>query len=58
LAGLMFGYSIFIIPTTVVHLLHPETLLGLPSIMCGFAILLALTLGCIVIPNAAERRKR
>jgi hypothetical protein len=58
LAGLMFGYAIFIIPTTAVHLLNPETLSGLPSIMCGFGVLLALALGLIVMPNATERKKR
>ena len=57
IVGLMLGYTIFIIPATTVNLVDPGTIAGIPSIMCGFAVLLALSLAFIVLPAAAERRK-
>ena len=56
LIGLMFGYTIFIIPSTYANLVSPEAISGMPSIMCGFAVLLALALAFIVSPNAAKRK--
>lgn len=56
LSGLMLGYAIFLIPTTTVNFLKPETLAAIPSIMCGFAVLLALTLSFIVLPLSARRK--
>ena len=57
LAGLMFGYAIFLLPTTTVNFLKPETMAAIPSVMCGFAVLLALMLGFVVLPAAALKRK-
>ena len=39
--GLMLGYLVFIVPTTIVALLKPETQAAIPSVMCGFAVFLA-----------------
>ena len=55
-AGLMLGYTIFIIPATSVNLIDTATVTGIPSIMCGFAVLLALMVGFVVLPAAAERK--
>lgn len=54
---LAIGYASFIIPTTVVNIINPETISAIPSIMCGFAILLALCLVFGVIPNTHELQK-
>ena len=54
--GVMLGYTVFIIPATTVNLVNPATISGIPSIMCGFAVLLALVLGFVVLPAAAQRR--
>lgn len=51
------GYAVFIIPTIAVNLLNPETIAGIPSIMCGFAVLLAMVLLFAVTPRIAEKRK-
>jgi len=51
---LAIGYASFIIPTTIVNIVNPETIHGIPSIMCGFAVLLALCLVFGVIPNTHE----
>ncbi len=45
------GYASFMLPTTIVYLIDPTTIAGIPSIMCGFAVLLALCLIFAVLPN-------
>lgn len=54
LSALMFGYSIFIIPTVTVSLLNPDTVRGIPSVMCGFAVLLALALVFGMLPATVQ----
>lgn len=46
----LLGYMSFMVPTTVVNLFWPGTFNGIPSIMCGFALLFALTLSLGVMP--------
>lgn len=46
------GYASFIVPTTVANIIDPATIAGIPSIMCGFAVLLALVLIMRVAPLA------
>lgn len=45
-----FGYLSFIIPTAVVNTVNPSTIDGLPSIMCGFAVIYALILAFGIVP--------
>jgi hypothetical protein len=54
LTFLAIGYMAFIIPTTAANLIDPSTLAGIPSIMCGFAVILAVMLTMVVIPNYYE----
>lgn len=56
LTGLAFGYLAFMVPTTTVNMLDRSTIEGIPSIMCGFAVLLALTLVLWVLPKAGIKR--
>lgn len=56
IGALMFGYAIFLIPTTSAALANPGVLSAIPSIMCGFAVLLALILGLLVLPSTAKRK--
>lgn len=51
LIALAVGYAAFIVPTILVNTLDPSTTAGIPSIMCGFAVILALILTSIVIPR-------
>lgn len=44
LLWLMVGYLVFMVPTGIVVAIMPHTLYGIPSIMCGFAVLLAVIL--------------
>lgn len=47
------GYAVFIGPTIAVNMINPETIKGIPSIMCGFAVLLAAVLLFAVAPKLA-----
>jgi len=48
---LALGYMAFILPTTAANLADPSTLAGIPSIMCGFAVILAVMLTTLVVPR-------
>ncbi len=56
------GYLSFILPTGMVNALNPQTFAGIPSIMCGFAVIYALVLVFGIAPlvlfkrNEAESR--
>lgn len=50
------GYASFLIPTTTANLLDKATLNGIPSIMCGFAVLLAIIVTFLVLPKVAIKR--
>jgi hypothetical protein len=50
LLWLLVGYMIFVVPTAVVNTLNPVTMEGIPSIMCGFAVTLAVVLVFKILP--------
>lgn len=50
------GYVAFIVPTTLANIIDPSTIAGIPSIMCGFAVILALILLFRVIPLVLRRK--
>lgn len=53
------GHLSFLIPTGIVNAMHPETINGIPSIMCGFAVIYALTLALGIVPLVlAERHEK
>ena len=52
------GYVLFMGPTITVNLLDPATISGIPSIMCGFAVVLAFTTVFFVAPNMIDFRKK
>lgn len=56
LYGLGIGYLVFLVPTTLVNIIDPETIKGIPSIMCGFAVLLAFTIAFWILPKAGAKR--
>ena len=45
------------VPTTAVNLVSPATIDGIPSIMCGFAVLLAIALVAGVAPRILKSRR-
>ncbi len=65
LMAFVVGYVLFMAPTTIVNTIDPSTIAGIPSIMCGFAVILALIVAFRVMPlvgkerlAAASRRRR
>lgn len=52
------GYLLFMVPTVTVNMLQPSTTAGIPSIMCGFAVLLAVVLVILVLPNSSTPLRR
>lgn len=55
LIALAVGYASFLIPTTTVNIIDPSTIAGIPSIMCGFAVILAAILVARVAPRSIVR---
>ena len=45
--GMVVGYLVFMVPTITANALNPSTLEGLPSIMCGFAVIFAVILALL-----------
>lgn len=58
LRWIVIGYATFIVPTTMANIIDPATLNAIPSVMCGFAILLAIILVWRVLPLAVKPSKR
>lgn len=56
--GLILGYLVFLVPTGIANTISPETRRGIPSIMCGFAVLFAFMLTLYVLPRAGKIRSR
>jgi hypothetical protein len=54
---LFIGYCIFLVPTTVVNTIDPATTAGIPSIMCGFAVLFAFILVFGILPITSATNK-
>ncbi len=55
LYALSFGYLAFMVPTTAMNLIDPSTVSGIPSIMCGFAVILAFVLVGRVAPESIKQ---
>ncbi len=56
LIALAIGYLAFIVPTVAVGLLSSDARQAIPSVMCGFAVLLAITLLAWVLPSSGLKR--
>lgn len=54
LYGMIVGYLVFLLPTAIANTIKPETMKGIPSIMCGFAVLFALILFGYVLPRTTK----
>lgn len=50
------GYILFMLPTATVNIIIPESIQGIPSIMCGFAVILAIIIAFWVLPASVDRR--
>ena len=55
--GILAGYLAFMVPTGVVITLFPDSGGGIPSMMCGFAVLFALIVGLWVLPHSRATKR-
>lgn len=56
LYGLTAAYLLLTVPVATVNVINPELIHAVPSIMCGFAVFLALTVALYVLPRTAQKR--
>lgn len=54
--ALIVGYLVFLVPTAVVNAFLPDTRSGIPSIMCGFAVIFALILTLYITPRTLKKK--
>lgn len=54
--GLILGYLVFLVPSALSMSVKPAVRRGIPSVLCGFAVLLALILTLYIMPRAAEEK--
>lgn len=52
--ALIIGYLVFLVPTALANSISPATRRGIPSIMCGFAVLFALILTFYILPRIGK----
>jgi len=57
IAGLIAGYAVFLVPTSLVVILHPDAMDGVPSVMCGFAVIFAFILVFHLLPVLRTKRR-
>lgn len=55
--GLIIGYLVFLVPTALSNTVAPSSRAGIPSIMCGFAVLFALILVWYVMPRTGIKHR-
>lgn len=55
--GLILGYLVFLVPSALSMAVKPEVRRGIPSVLCGFAVLLALIVAGYILPRAAEEKR-
>jgi len=53
----VFGYLSFLLPTGIVNAINPQTIAGIPSVMCGFAVIYAIVLSFGIVPLMLQKRK-
>ena len=51
------GFLVFVLPTGIVNDLNPKTISGIPSIMCGFAVLYAVILVFAIVPRVRKAQQ-
>ena len=52
----VFGWLSFLLPTGIVNAINPQTIAGIPSVMCGFAVIYAIVLTFGILPMATKSK--
>jgi len=58
LSWLLTGYVSFLLPMGIIYIISPQVRSAVPSVMCGFAIIMALILAFIVVPEYNEENAK
>ena len=53
---LLAGYALFMVPVAILTIIQPDTKDAIPSVLCGFAVTLAIVLGAKIAPLSLKRR--
>jgi hypothetical protein len=56
--GLIVGYLVFLVPSALAMSVNPSVRRGIPSVLCGFAVLLALILVFYILPRTAQIKQK
>jgi hypothetical protein len=56
LSLMVLSYLVFMLPTAIANSVKPETIAGIPSILCGFAVLLAIILVFGILPTVNKKK--
>jgi len=56
--GLIIGWLAFLVPTAIANIVSPASRTGIPSVMCGFAVIFALILTLYVLPKSVQPRRQ
>ena len=54
--ALILGWLVFLVPTAIANIVNPASRSGIPSVMCGFAVLFALVLTLYILPRIAVKK--
>jgi hypothetical protein len=55
--GIVAGYLVFLVPSGLSMTIRPDSRRAVPSVLCGFAVFLALIVALYILPRAAELRR-
>lgn len=55
--GIVVGYLVFLVPSGLSMTIRPDSRRAVPSVLCGFAVFLALIVALYILPRAAKRRE-
>jgi hypothetical protein len=55
--GLIIGWLAFLLPTAIANMVNPASRSGIPSVMCGFAVLFAIILTTYVLPKVGQAKE-
>ncbi|MBW3568553.1 hypothetical protein KY385_00275 [Candidatus Parcubacteria bacterium] len=52
------SYLALLVPTTILNTINPQIYKGIPSIMCGFAVIMATIITFLILPRIAKLRNQ
>ena len=56
--GLILCYLVFLVPSAISMVVKPEARRGIPSVLCGFAVLYAVILALYIMPRATKSKRQ